>query len=90
MEENIIVLEDENGNEIRCTPIDVFDLNETRYCALVDIDEPEDSEESDVIIMKVLLGETPEDTELVMVEDDGDLQSAFDEFVRRDNEDVVE
>lgn len=86
MEENIIVLEDENGVEVECEVIDVFDLDAVRYVAMIDAAEPEDSEECDVILMKLLNHENPEEAALVAIEDEEELNKVFDEFLKRDEE----
>lgn len=85
MEENIIMLEDENGNAVEFEAIDVFEFNENTYFALLEI-MPEGEENDEVLIMKVLFGETEDDMELAMVEDEDELQAAFEEFLRRDEE----
>jgi hypothetical protein len=46
-------------------------------------------EESDEVVIMRVEGEG-DDAELVMVEDEKELQAAFDEFVRRDDEDIEE
>lgn len=84
-ENNIIVLEDENGTPMECEVIDVFDLNESRYVAMIETAAAND-EEVDVIIMKIILGETEEDSQLINIDDEDELQAAFDEFVKRDEE----
>ncbi len=83
MEDNIIILEDEQGNQIEFATIDVFELNGETYFALLEIMDEEESDE--VLIMKVY-GIDTEDPELVMVEDEDELQAAFDEFLKRDEE----
>lgn len=84
MEENIIMLEDDNGNQIEFEAIDVFEFNGNTYFVLLEImDEGEENDE--VLIMKVDDPES-EEPQLVMVEDEEELQAAFDEFVRRDEE----
>lgn len=83
MEDNIIILEDENGCQIEFETIDVFELNGVTYFALLEV-LPEEEENDEVLIMQVQ-GEGDE-TELVMVDDEKALQDAFDEFCRRDEE----
>lgn len=84
MEENIIMLEDENGNQIEFEAIDVYELNGNTYFALLEcVDEGEENDE--VLIMKV--DDTDdENPELVMVSDEDELEEAFAEFLRRDVE----
>ena len=83
MEDNIIILEDDQGNQIEFAPIDVFELNGETYFALLEVLENDESDE--VLIMKVD-GIDTEDPELIMVEDENELQAAFEEFLKRDEE----
>lgn len=83
MEDNIIILEDDQGNQVEFATIDVFELNDETYFALLEIMEDEESDE--VLIMKVA-GIDTDDPELVMVEDEDELQAAFEEFLKRDEE----
>ena len=86
MEDNIIMLEDENGNTVEFETIDVFEFNDETYFALLEV-MPEGEETDEVLIMKLKLGETEDDMELIAVDDDKELDAAFEEFIRRDNED---
>lgn len=88
MEENILILEDDKGNPCEFMVIDVYEFNEATYFAMVEVIEGSIEESDEVVIMRVE-GEG-DDAELVMVEDEAELQAAFDEFVRRDNEDIEE
>lgn len=83
MEDNIIILEDDQGNQVEFATIDVFELNDETYFALLEIMDDEESDE--VLIMKVD-GIDTEEPELIMVEDEAELQAAFEEFLRRDEE----
>ncbi len=85
MEDNIIILEDDNGNQIEFAVIDVYELNGNTYFAMVEVVEAGQDESDEVLIMKVDRPEA-EDAELVVVDDDDELQAAFDEFLRRDEE----
>ena len=86
MEDNILILEDENGNPVEFMVIDVYEFNDATYFAMVEVIEGSIEESDEVVIMRVE-GEG-DDAELVMVEDEAELQAAFDEFVRRDQEDM--
>ncbi len=83
MENNIIILEDENGVEIEFEAIDVFEFEGQTFFALLEV-LPEEMESDEVLIMKVEGDIESEEAELVMVEDEDLLKRAFDEFVRRD------
>ena len=86
MEDNILILEDENGNPVEFMVIDVYEYNDATYFAMVEVIEGSIEESDEVVIMRVD-GEG-DDAELVMVEDEAELEAAFDEFVRRDQEDM--
>ena len=88
MDENILILEDDMGNPCEFMVIDVYEFNDATYFAMVEVIEGSIEESDEVVIMRVE-GEG-DDAELVMVEDEKELQAAFDEFVRRDNEDIDE
>lgn len=84
MDENILILEDEQGNPVEFMVIDVYEFNGATYFAMVEVIEGSADESDEVVIMRIE-GEG-DDAELVMVEDENELQAAFDEFVRRDEE----
>ena len=84
-ENNIIMLEDENGNQVEFEVIDVYEFNGKTYFAMLEVmDEGEETDE--VLIMRIEEGETEDAPQQVAVEDEAELEAAFDEFVRRDNE----
>ena len=85
MEDNIIILEDENGNEIEFETIDVFELEGKTFFALAEV-MPEGEETDEILIMMVEGDIESDDAELVMVEDEALLERAFNEFVKRDEE----
>lgn len=85
MENNIIMLEDENGCMIEFETIDVFELKGVTYFALLEV-LPEGEENDEVLIMQVEGDVENEEAELVMVEDEAQLEAAFEEFLRRDEE----
>ena len=88
MEENIIMLEDENGNQIEFEAIDVYELNGNTYFALLEVLE-EGEETDEVLIMKV--DDTDdENPELIQVSDEDELEEAFKEFLRREEEFIEE
>lgn len=90
MEENnnIIVLQDEDGKNIDCEVIDVFELNGVMYFALVLAEPQNEEEESDLMLMRVE-GEG-DDLDLISIESEAELQDAFDEFLRREEEAELE
>lgn len=89
MEDNIIILEDENGAEVEFETIDVFEYKNIVYFALVEV-LPEGQESDEVLIMQVSGDIEGDDAELVMVTDEEQLKAAYDEFCRRDAENYQE
>ena len=89
MEDNIIMLEDADGNMIEFEAIDCFEFNDNTYFALLEV-MPEGEETDEVVMMRVEFGETEEDTALVTIDNDEELEAAFNEFVRRDSEASIE
>lgn len=85
-ENNVIVLEDENGQSIEFLVIDVFVLDGVTYFVMIEAEEAETTEE--VLIMRVD-GEGDE-AELVTIESDAELDAAFQEFLRREEEEIVD
>ena len=87
MENNIILLEDENGVEIEFEVIDVYELDGETFFAMIEcLPEEEQTDDLEVLIMRVEGDIESEEAELVMVEDEDLLKRAFDEFVKRDEE----
>lgn len=85
-ENNIIMLEDENGQSIEFMVIDVFVLDGVTYFVMIEAAEAETTEE--VLIMRVD-GEGDE-AELVTIESDAELDAAFQEFLKREEEGIEE
>ena len=87
MENNIILLEDENGVEIEFEVIDVYELDGETFFAMIEcLPEEEQTDDREVLIMRVEGDIESEEAELVPIEDEALLQKAFDEFVKRDEE----
>ena len=87
MENNIILLEDENGVEIEFEVIDVYELDGETFFAMIEcLPEEEQTDDLEVPIMRVEGDIESEEAELVPIEDEALLQKAFDEFVKRDEE----
>ena len=84
MDDNILILEDEQGNPAEFEVYDVYEMNGKTYFALVEVIEGSSENNDEVVIMRVE-GEG-DDAELVSIDDDAELEAAFDEFVRRDEE----
>ena len=76
--DNIIVLNDENGNEVKFEFLDLVELEEEEYVVLLPVSEEGEEDEGEVVILK--LEDTDEDSEeesYVGVEDEEILNKVF-------------
>ena len=82
--DNIIVLNDENGNEVNFEFLDLVELDGEEYVILLPIDE-DDNEPGEVVILQVEDKETADDEEesYISVEDDAILNQVFEIFKER-------
>lgn len=71
--DNIIVLNDEDGNEVKFEFIDLIEYNGEEYVILL----PADEDDGDVIILKIEHGQTEEEESFVGVEDEDELNAVF-------------
>ena len=79
--DNIIVLNDEDGNEVRFEFLDLVELDEEEYVVLLPVSEEGEEDEGEVVILK--LEDTDEDSEeesYVGVEDEEILNKVFTMF----------
>ena len=74
--DNIIVLNDENGNEVRFEFLDLLEYHGKEYVVLFPADDDSD-EPGDVVILRVELGDEPDDENYVGVEDKAELDAVF-------------
>lgn len=81
MQENIINLFDEDGKEIPFEHLDTFELNQNLYIVLLEV-LPDGKENDEVVIFKIEENEDG-DENLVVIEDENELESAFEEFTNR-------
>ena len=76
--DNIIILNDEEGNEVKFEFLDLVELDEEEYVVLLPVSEEGEEDEGEVVILK--LEDTDEDSEeesYVGVEDDEILNKVF-------------
>ena len=79
--ENIIILNDENGNEVRFEFLDLVELEDEEYVVLLPVAEEGEEEDGEVVILK--LEDTDDDSEeesYVGVEDEEILNKVFEIF----------
>lgn len=87
--DNIVILNDEDGNEVRFEFLDLIELNNEEYVVLLPVvEEGEEDEEGEVVILKV--EDTDEDSDeesYVSVEDEEVLNEVFEIFKERFKDD---
>ena len=76
--DNIIVLNDENGNEIEFEFLDLIEYEGEEYVVLLPNDEEDDAGE--VVILKLEDTDSEDEESYVSVDDDEVLQNVFDIF----------
>ena len=79
--DNIITLNNENGEEVKFEFLDLVDLDNEQYVVLLPINENDEEEEGEVVILK--LEDTDEETEeesYVSVDDEEVLMKVFNIF----------
>ena len=78
--DNIIVLNDENGNEVQFEFLDLIELDEEEYVVLLPVSE-EDDEDGEVVILRLEdAGEDTGEESYVGVEDEEILNKVFEIF----------
>lgn len=76
--DNIIILNDEEGNEVKFEFLDLIELDGEEFVVLLPTEEEEDSEE--VVILKVEDSEDDEMESYVSVDDEETLNTVFQMF----------
>ena len=71
--DNIILLNDENGNQVKFEFLDFIEYDDKEFVVLLPAEDDEADENGEVIILQVVTAENPEDEEYVGIEDADDL-----------------
>ena len=75
--DNIVVLNDEEGNEVQFEFLDLVEYEGEEYVVLLPVD---DIDEGEVVILKVEDTESEDEESYVSVDDESILQSVFEIF----------
>ena len=87
--DNIVILNDEDGNEVKFEFLDLVELDDEEYVILLPVIDDGVEEEGEVVILKV--EDTDEDSEeesYVSVEDEEILNKVFEIFKERFKDDL--
>ena len=89
--DNIVVLNDENGEEVKFEFLDLVELNDDEYVILLPVTEEGEEEEGEVVILKVedtdTEGDESDEESYVSVEDEDVLNKVFEIFKERFKDD---
>ena len=86
--DNIIILNDEDGNEVKFEFLDLVELDEEEYVVLLPVTEEGEEEEGEVVILKVEDSDEESDEEsYVSIEDEDTLNKVFEIFKEKFKDD---
>ena len=77
---NIIVLNDENGDEVEFEFLDLVEYDNEEYVILLPVAAEDDEDLGEVVILKVEETESEEEESYVSVDDEETLNKVFDIF----------
>lgn len=78
--DNIIVLNDEDGKEVKFEFLDLIEYEEEEYVVLLPIEAEEGDESGEVVILKVEDTDSEEEESYVSVDDEEILNKVFEMF----------
>ena len=87
--DNIVILNDENGNEVKFEFLDLVELDNEEYVVLLPINDDGEEDEGEVVILKIEDNEdeNSEEESYVSVEDEEILNKVFEIFKERFKDD---
>ncbi len=86
--DNVVILNDEDGNEVKFEFLDLVELDDEEYVVLLPVLEENEEDEGEVVILKV--EDTDDDSEeesYVSVEDEEVLNKVFEIFKEKFKDD---
>ena len=85
--DNIVILNDENGNEVRFEFLDLVELDDEEYVVLLPVTAEGEEEEGEVVILKLEDTENEDEESYVSVEDEDILNAVFEKFKEKFKDD---
>lgn len=87
--DNIVILNDEEGNEVKFEFLDLVELDDEEYVVLLPVTEEGEEDEGEVVILKVEDNDDEESEEesYVGVEDEDTLNKVFEIFKEKFKDD---
>ena len=80
LESNILVLNDENGEEVEFEFLDLIEYEGEEYVVLLPVEEEETEEPGEVVILKLEDTDSEDEESYVSVDDEDTLNKVFDIF----------
>jgi uncharacterized protein YrzB (UPF0473 family) len=81
--DNFISISDEDGNDFELQVLDEVDMNDVHYLALTEAANPDEEENLEVIILKVIQDEATGEDLLSTVDNDAELEAIYQIFEDR-------
>jgi uncharacterized protein YrzB (UPF0473 family) len=81
--DNFISISDEDGNDFELQILDEVDMNDVHYLALTEAADPDEEENLEVIILKVIQDEATGEDLLSTVDDDAEMEAIYQIFEDR-------
>lgn len=78
--DNIIILNDEDGNEVQFEFLDLIELDGEEYVVLLPVEDDEEEEDGEVVILKVEDTDSEDEESYVSVDDQEILNKVFEIF----------
>ena len=86
--DNIVILNDEEGNEVKFEFLDLVELDDEEYVVLLPVTEEGEEEEGEVVILKVEdTDEEADEESYVSIEDEDILNKVFEMFKEKFKDD---
>ena len=80
LDDNIIILNDEEGQETKFEFLDLIELDDEEYVVLLPAEETDEEEPGEVVILKVEDTDSEDEESYVSVEDEEVLNKVFEIF----------
>ena len=85
--DNLVVLNDEEGNEVKFEFLDLIELDEEEYVVLLPVVEEGEEDDGEVVILKLEDTDNEEEESYVSVDDDETLNKVFEIFKEKFKDD---
>ena len=85
--DNIVILNDEDGNEVKFEFLDLVELDDEEYVVLLPVSEEGEEEEGEVVIIEDTDDEKSEEESYVSIDDEEILNKVFNIFKEKFKDD---